>query len=83
MYQSPLHKAVVNETTERLSVGTFHSPLMDHEIRPLPSLITSTNPAKFRGITMLDYIRQFLSYPLNGKFLDVLRINQNDESYLE
>lgn len=80
IYQSVLHRAVVNATKERMSVATFIAPSLDHEIGPIPSLITSTTPAKFIRISMSKYWNDFLGHPLDGKaFLDSLRTAANAE----
>lgn len=75
IYRSVLHRAVVNESKERLSVASFLSPALDQEIGPIPELVTSTSPARFRTMTMADYWKYFLGRPLDGKkCIDYLRI---------
>ncbi|KAL8143572.1 hypothetical protein V2J09_016604 [Rumex salicifolius] len=76
IYRSIEHRAVVNQTKERLSAATFYSPSIHCEIGPHPSLITPETPAKFRGgIKMPDFIKGFFEQKLTGKtYLDSVRI---------
>ena len=75
IYKSVLHRAVVNATKERLSVAAFHSPANDREIGPIPSLITTEAPARFKRISMIDYIEGLFARQLDGKsYLDTMRI---------
>lgn len=82
IYRSVLHRAVVNATKERLSVATFQGPALDHEIGPIPKLITSTTPAMFRRISAVDYKKGFLARPLDGRrYLEVVKIVDNGEHF--
>ncbi|KAI3863282.1 hypothetical protein MKX03_027977 [Papaver bracteatum] len=80
IYRSVEHRATINSTKERLSVATFHSPKLDREIGPIPSMITLETPALFRTIVYKDYLKKFFSRKLDGKsFLDSMRIGEGDE----
>ncbi|KAJ8430342.1 hypothetical protein Cgig2_008435 [Carnegiea gigantea] len=80
IYKSILHRAVVNATKERLSVAAFHSPASDREIGPIPNLITVDTPARFKRISMIDYVQGLFARELDGKsYLDTMRITENDE----
>ncbi|XP_010057201.2 protein SRG1 [Eucalyptus grandis] len=74
-YRSIEHRAMVNSMKERLSIAAFHSPKLEGECGPAPSLITSEKPALFRRIGMADYLRGLFSRELQGKsYIDVMRI---------
>lgn len=78
IYRSILHRAVVNATEERISVAAFHTPAVDGEIGPIPDLITRGTPAKFRRISVTDYMTGLFARALDGKsYLDLMRINEN------
>ncbi|KAG8385355.1 hypothetical protein BUALT_Bualt03G0034500 [Buddleja alternifolia] len=51
-YRSIEHRATVNTKKERLSIATFHSPNLDCDIGPAPSLVAPETPAKFRRTTV-------------------------------
>lgn len=74
-YESVLHRAVVNTEQERLSLVTFTSPKLEGDFGPAPSLVTPQTPAKFKRISLADYIKGLLSRELDGKsYLDTLRV---------
>ncbi|KAL3739745.1 hypothetical protein ACJRO7_021076 [Eucalyptus globulus] len=69
------HRVMVNSMKERLSIAAFHSPKLEGECGPTPSLITLEKLALFRRIGMADYLRGLFSHELQGKsYLDVMRI---------
>ncbi|KAG8385356.1 hypothetical protein BUALT_Bualt03G0034600 [Buddleja alternifolia] len=75
VYRSIEHRATVNAKKERLSIATFHSPNLDCDIGPAPSLVTPETPAKFKRTTVDDYLKGFFSRELYGKsYLDTIRI---------
>lgn len=75
IYQSVEHRATINSEKERISIATFHRPLMNKVIGPTPSLVTPERPASFKRIVVEDYYRTFFSRKLHGKsLLDVMRI---------
>ncbi|KAJ4703752.1 2-oxoglutarate (2OG) and Fe(II)-dependent oxygenase superfamily protein [Melia azedarach] len=79
-YRSIEHRATVNSAKERLSMATLYCPKMDGDMGPAPSLVTPETPAKFRRIGVEDYFKKLFSRKLDGKsYLDVMRINQNQE----
>nr|XP_027085990.1 protein SRG1-like [Coffea arabica] len=59
IYKSVEHRATVNLHIERLSIATFLAPKLDGDMGPAPSLITPENPAIFRRISMIDYLKAF------------------------
>ncbi|XP_021722456.1 protein SRG1-like [Chenopodium quinoa] len=79
IYKSILHRSVVNETREIISVAAFHSPAFDKDIGPIPSLITPNTPARFKRVSYTNYLKGLFTRALDGKsYLDVMRINEQD-----
>ncbi|KAK9093569.1 hypothetical protein Syun_028480 [Stephania yunnanensis] len=75
IYRSIEHRAVVNSSKERLSIATFHSPRVDGEIGPAPSLISSDSPPLFKRIKAEDYFKGLFTRELAGKsYLDSMRV---------
>ncbi|KAI3860046.1 hypothetical protein MKX03_003121 [Papaver bracteatum] len=73
IYRSVDHRAVVNSTKERLSIATFHDPILESEIGPISSLVTPETPASFKRGRYEDILTENLSRKLDGKsFLDYL-----------
>ncbi|XP_071921384.1 oxoglutarate-dependent flavonoid 7-O-demethylase 1-like [Coffea arabica] len=79
IYKSVEHRATVNLHNERLSIATFFSPKLDGDMGTAPSLITPENPAIFRRISMIEYLKAFLPRELDGKsFIDTMRTQIED-----
>ncbi|KAM3284786.1 protein SRG1-like [Capsicum chacoense] len=78
-YRSIEHRAMVNSKKERLSIATFYSTTFDKQIGPAPSIISAKNPAKFRSIGAVDYVRGYFSRKYDKKsYLDVMRIENSE-----
>ncbi|CAJ1931771.1 unnamed protein product [Sphenostylis stenocarpa] len=76
IYRSIEHRATINSEKERISIATFHKPLMNRVVGPTPSLVTPERPAMFKKISVADYYRGFFSRKLQGKsYVDAVRIN--------
>ncbi|ESQ35104.1 hypothetical protein EUTSA_v10008010mg [Eutrema salsugineum] len=74
-YRSIEHRGVVNSEKERLSIATFHNPGMYKEVGPAKSLVQRQKVAKFKRLTMEEYMDGLFSRELDGKaYLDALRI---------
>ncbi|CDP20897.1 unnamed protein product [Coffea canephora] len=79
IYKSVEHRATVNLHNEGLSIATFLVPKLDGDMGPAPSLITAENPAIFRRISIIDYLKAFFYRELDGKsFVDALRTQIED-----
>ena len=79
-YRSIEHRATVNSARERLSIATFVSAKFDGDIGPAPSLVSNENPAKFRRISVSDFLRGLFARQLHGKsYLDAMRISTGSE----
>ncbi|KAJ6850592.1 protein DMR6-LIKE OXYGENASE 2-like [Iris pallida] len=64
-YKSILHRAIVNSTTERISIPTFYSPSPDAVIKPPESLVGASHPALYRSYSYAEYYAKFWSQGLN------------------
>ncbi|CAA7056682.1 unnamed protein product [Microthlaspi erraticum] len=74
-YRSIEHRGVVNSEKERLSIATFHNPGMYKEVGPAKSLVHRQKVAKFKRMTMKEYMDGLFSRELDGKaYLDAFRI---------
>lgn len=62
--------------TNGVSIGTFLAPNLMEDMGPAPSLVTPESPAKFRRISMVDYLKGLFSRKLDGKSynVDAMRI---------
>ena len=58
-YKSVLHRAVVNNRMERLSVPTFYCPSPDAIVEPAKELIDEQNPTLYKSFTYADYYHKF------------------------
>ncbi|XP_057448034.1 protein SRG1-like isoform X1 [Lotus japonicus] len=75
IYRSIEHRATINSEKERISIASFHRPLMNKVIGPTPSLVTPERPALFKTIAVEDFYRVFFSRQLKGKtLLNAMRI---------
>ncbi|XP_076944048.1 codeine O-demethylase-like [Bidens hawaiensis] len=77
------HRAIVNDTKERMSLAMFFNPKLEADVGPSKSLIKNTgNPPLYRTLVMEQYLKEFFSRKLNGKtFLEKMKIkNENVRS---
>ncbi|RWR86529.1 protein DMR6-LIKE OXYGENASE 2-like protein [Cinnamomum micranthum f. kanehirae] len=58
-YKSVLHRAVVNNKVERISIPTFYCPSQDAVIAPAEELIDEQHPALYRSFTYGEYYESF------------------------
>ncbi|XP_024400770.1 gibberellin 3-beta-dioxygenase 4 isoform X2 [Physcomitrium patens] len=64
--KSVLHKAVVNQDSDRYSIAYFvQAPDWDH-IAPLPELVDAAHPVKYRPFTWPEYLESQLANPSNA-----------------
>ncbi|KAA0042634.1 protein DMR6-LIKE OXYGENASE 2-like [Cucumis melo var. makuwa] len=75
-YKSVLHRAVVNNATERISIPTFYCPSPEAMIRPAKELIDGEHRPAFRQFTYSEYYQTFWSGELDTRrCLDLFRVN--------
>ncbi|AET03646.1 2OG-Fe(II) oxygenase family oxidoreductase [Medicago truncatula] len=65
IFQSPIHRAVVNEEKARLSVAMLCRPDSEKEIQPIDKLVNESRPLSYRPVK--DYCTKYLQYYQQGK----------------
>ncbi|KAJ9174411.1 hypothetical protein P3X46_013057 [Hevea brasiliensis] len=73
IYKSPLHRAVVNKSKERLSIVTFCYPNSSHDIGPAKELINSGIPPLYKTVSLDEYLHLFLNSKLEVPFIESLK----------
>eukprot|EP01018_Ginkgo_biloba_P036153 Gb_28300 [translate_table: standard] len=68
-YKSVEHRAIVNGSRDRLSVGTTYGPSLDSILRPSSQLVDDFHPAVYRECLYEEYMRNILSGSLEEKHL--------------
>ncbi|CAM6025612.1 unnamed protein product [Sphagnum balticum] len=67
MYKSVLHRAVVNSSSQRLSLACFLNPPLNATVATPPELITPEWPQIYRPFTWLEYLKNaYLYHPITG-----------------
>lgn len=78
-YKSVLHRAIVNNSTDRISVPTFYCPSADAVIEAPDSLVDREHPAIYRSYTFSEYYEKFWNRGLNSEScLDMFRNIHNE-----
>ncbi|KAI4299549.1 hypothetical protein L6164_032996 [Bauhinia variegata] len=73
-YKSVEHRAVTHATKARISVATFVTPHDEAEMGPVQPMLLN-HPAMYRRIKCVDYARQYLNRELNGKHIDIVKLD--------
>ncbi|KAI8002605.1 Protein DMR6-LIKE OXYGENASE 2 [Camellia lanceoleosa] len=75
-YKSVVHRAMVNNKANRISIATSHGPPLDKVVSPAQELVdTDFHPIAYHGITYREYLELQQSNELNGKScLDRIRV---------
>ncbi|GMP80384.1 hypothetical protein CsSME_00035501 [Camellia sinensis var. sinensis] len=75
-YKSVVHRAMVNNKANRISIATSHGPPLDKVVSPAQELVdTDFHPIAYHGITYRGYLELQQSNELNGKScLDRIRV---------
>lgn len=74
-----LHRAVLSGKSTRMSIVTLLAPSLETVVAPAPLLVSSKNPAAFRGMRFGDFIEYQQSNRLKDKsVLDLLRLNARE-----
>ncbi|EES08209.1 S-norcoclaurine synthase 1 [Sorghum bicolor] len=76
-YKSIEHRAVVSATHHRVSIAAFHSAKFGGTYAPLEeTTMVHGEPARYKTISVEDYVRLLLSCKLEGKnIMDAMKIN--------
>ena len=54
-YRAPIHRVLAMEHRDRFSVPFFFNPRADARVEPLPTVISSERPARYRSIDWADF----------------------------
>lgn len=54
-YQAAIHRVLAMEEQDRYSIPFFFNPADATSVRPLPSVISDSEPARYRGINWTEY----------------------------
>ncbi|XP_008797635.1 protein DMR6-LIKE OXYGENASE 1-like [Phoenix dactylifera] len=74
-YKSVLHRVIVNDTSERISVPTFYCPSPDALIKPAEAIADEEHPPIYRSFTYGDYYEKFWKRGLqSASCLDVFKL---------
>ncbi|XP_010919037.1 protein DMR6-LIKE OXYGENASE 1 [Elaeis guineensis] len=74
-FNSVLHRAIVNGTSERISVPTFYCPSPDALIKPAEAIADEEHPPMYRSFTYEDYYVNFWDQGLQfASCLDVFKL---------
>jgi isopenicillin N synthase-like dioxygenase len=65
IFQSPVHRVVINEEKERLTVAMFCIPDSEQEIKPVDRLVDGTKPILYRPVK--NYVDLYFQYYQQGK----------------
>ncbi|XP_077216440.1 gibberellin 3-beta-dioxygenase 1-like [Tasmannia lanceolata] len=77
-FQSPVHRAVVNQTRARFSMAYLWGPPEDVEISPFPKLVGPERPLLYGAVSWNEYLRIKENNFDNG--LAAIRINIDDQN---
>ena len=65
IFRSPIHRAVINEEKERLTVAMFCTPDTEKEIKPVDKLVSESRPKLYRPVK--NYPEIYFQYYQQGK----------------
>ncbi len=65
-YQAAIHRVLAMESDDRYSIPFFYNPNAETRVRPLPSVITEADPARYRTIDWSE----FRSLRTDGDYAD-------------
>ena len=74
IYKAPIHRAVVNNKNERLSIATFCYPNPRVDVGPFEKLIGEGNHPLCRNMTNAEYFHRFFNRKLEESFIDSLKV---------
>ncbi|KAJ4746573.1 2-oxoglutarate (2OG) and Fe(II)-dependent oxygenase superfamily protein [Rhynchospora pubera] len=76
-YKSVLHRVIVNNKSERISIPTFYSPSPDAIIEPAKGLLDEDHPPVYRTFTYEEYFTTFWNKGLkSASCLDLFKQDQ-------
>ncbi|CAD6340454.1 unnamed protein product [Miscanthus lutarioriparius] len=80
LFRSPVHRAVTNAESDRVSLAMFYTLDPEKEIEPLPELVDDKRPRRYRKTTTKDYLAVlFERFTRGERALDTVKIDLNDD----
>ena len=80
LFRSPMHRAVTNAESDRVSLAMFYTLDTEKEIEPLPELVDDKRPRRYRKTTTKDYLAVlFERFTRGERALDTVKIDLNDD----
>jgi isopenicillin N synthase-like dioxygenase len=80
LFRSPVHRAVTNAESDRVSLAMFYTLDSEKEIEPLPELVDDKRPRRYRKTTTKDYLALlFERFTRGERALDAVKIDLNDD----
>ncbi|KAI4329704.1 hypothetical protein MLD38_028059 [Melastoma candidum] len=67
MYKSAVHRAVTNARRSRLSIATFHDPSKAKTISPIPELVSTCRPPRYREVVYSAYVSSWYTKGPDGR----------------
>nr|CAB3466818.1 unnamed protein product [Digitaria exilis] len=75
-FKSPVHRAVANAESDRVSLVMFYTLDMEKEIEPLPELVDEKRPRRYRKTTTKDYLAvMFDRFATGARAMDTVKIS--------
>ncbi|CAN6202739.1 unnamed protein product [Urochloa humidicola] len=75
IFKSPVHRAVANAESDRVSLAMFYTLDPEKEIEPLPELVDEERPRRYRKTTTKDYLAVlFERFARGGRAMDTVKI---------
>nr|CAB3469317.1 unnamed protein product [Digitaria exilis] len=75
-FKSPVHRAVANAESDRVSLVMFYTLDMEKEIEPLPELVDEKRPRRYGKTTTKDYLAvMFDRFATGARAMDTVKIS--------
>ncbi|CAL5050584.1 unnamed protein product [Urochloa decumbens] len=75
IFKSPVHRAVANAESDRVSLAMFYTLDPEKEIEPLPELVDEKRPRRYGKTTTKDYIAVlFETFARGARAMDTVKI---------
>ncbi|KAL6898019.1 hypothetical protein ACP4OV_006615 [Aristida adscensionis] len=75
IFKSPVHRVVTNAEKERISLAMFYSMDSDKVLEPAAGLLDEKRPARYRTITVKDFVAALAEYFSKGqRIIEALKI---------
>ncbi|CAN6215318.1 unnamed protein product [Urochloa humidicola] len=75
-FTSPVHRAVANAESDRVSLALFYTLDVEKEIEPLPELVDEKRPRRYGKTTTKDYMAVLLErFARGARAMDTVKIS--------